>query len=369
MCNNNRSEVTDINKQKFLAELGKLLTFMYEEDRQQALNMYDAMFESARDERDLMQVLVSPTRQAVVIARAYDAKESSLQVHSLSREEDGLEDEAELPGFVLAIDEVYQAAARQGVMDSEDPISTVLDDQLSLFEDDAWPIESENEPEAVEPELEEAAAAEIAEEPVEAEESPVETEPADEVDAFLASFSIVEEELVPAAAEEVSEPAEETAEPEEEAAEAEEAPVVEAEPMEEEAQTEIAAVTEEPASVPVHTATVRKPRVFLLILYIIAAIPVTLAGLALLLVPTVIVGALAASVIMTGSASFVAAFSGFAVFADMLVVLGSALVVSAVGLILLWLFIWFIGDAMVGLIRSVVELGGKCCYKEVPVNG
>lgn len=33
-------EVTHINKQKFLAELGKLLTFMYDEDRQTALAMY-----------------------------------------------------------------------------------------------------------------------------------------------------------------------------------------------------------------------------------------------------------------------------------------------------------------------------------------
>ena len=40
-------EVTDINKQKFLAELGKLLTFMYDEDRQDALAMYARMFDAA----------------------------------------------------------------------------------------------------------------------------------------------------------------------------------------------------------------------------------------------------------------------------------------------------------------------------------
>lgn len=336
------------------------MTFMYEEDRQQALNMYEAMFESAQDEHSLMQVLVSPTRQAVVIARAYDAKESSLQVYSLSREEEGIDDDAELPGFVLAIDEVYQAAARKGIMDNSEPVSTVLDDQLSLFEDDAWPMEQEEEPEAVEAVEEVLPAEDPAIEP--------EPEPADEVDAFLASFAIDESELVPAAAEEAAEagePVEKT----------EEAPVEEAEEPEAaavEVQTEIAAVTEEPgvpekASVP--TATVRKPRIFLMILYIIAAIPLTIVGIALLLVPTVIVGALAASVIMTGSASFVAAFSGFAVFADMLVVLGTALIVSAVGLILFWLFIWFIGGAIVGLIKAVVNLGAKCCYKEVPVNG
>ena len=57
--------MTDINKQKFLAELGKLLTFMYEEDRQSALAMYAKLFDNARDEQSLLQFLVSPTRQAV----------------------------------------------------------------------------------------------------------------------------------------------------------------------------------------------------------------------------------------------------------------------------------------------------------------
>ena len=56
-------EVTHINKQKFLAELGKLLTFMYDEDRQTALAMYGRMFDNARDEQALIQFLISPTRQ------------------------------------------------------------------------------------------------------------------------------------------------------------------------------------------------------------------------------------------------------------------------------------------------------------------
>ena len=65
--------MTSINKQKFLAELGKLLTFMYEEDRQRAIELYSRMFEEADDERALLQSLVSPTRQAVIVARAYNS--------------------------------------------------------------------------------------------------------------------------------------------------------------------------------------------------------------------------------------------------------------------------------------------------------
>ena len=64
--------MTDINKQKFLTELGKLLTFMYEEDRQLALSIYDEVFEQAEDEQAVLSALVSPTRQAVIIARAYN---------------------------------------------------------------------------------------------------------------------------------------------------------------------------------------------------------------------------------------------------------------------------------------------------------
>ena len=115
-------------------------------------------------------------------------------------------------------------------------------------------------------------------------------------------------------------------------------------------------------------ATLRKPRVFLLIVYVLLAIPITLAGLALLLVPTLLVLALALLVTVAGSSAFVATFSGFAVFADLMVVLGTALVVSALGLLLLWLFVWFVGGAMVGLVQQVIRLGSRCCYKEVAAS-
>ena len=61
--------MTAINKQRFLAELSKLLTFMYEEDRQTALAMYGRMFDEADDEQALLLELGSPTRQAVIVAR------------------------------------------------------------------------------------------------------------------------------------------------------------------------------------------------------------------------------------------------------------------------------------------------------------
>ena len=65
--------VNGIKRQKFLAELSKLLTFMKEGDRQEVLVMYLAMFENARDDDELSELLGSPTRQAVLNARAYRA--------------------------------------------------------------------------------------------------------------------------------------------------------------------------------------------------------------------------------------------------------------------------------------------------------
>ena len=130
-----------INKQKFLAELGKLLTFMYEEDRQTALAMYVKMFEDTEDEQALIQALVSPTRQAVIVARAYNAKMRKLQVEAQSREvaAERVEEEA-TPDFILAINQVYQDAVHV-----KSAGTAPLENQYSLFEEDVFPEDAEDE--------------------------------------------------------------------------------------------------------------------------------------------------------------------------------------------------------------------------------
>ena len=55
---------------------------MYEEDRLRALELYSRMFEEAGDESALIQSLLSPTRQAVVVARAYNVNLGKLSVTS-----------------------------------------------------------------------------------------------------------------------------------------------------------------------------------------------------------------------------------------------------------------------------------------------
>lgn len=363
-------EVTDINRQKFLAELAKLLTFMYEEDRQKALAMYNAMFDRVENEQALIQKLLSPTRQAVLIARAYDAKERKLQVHSQSRAGETEDEVDDVPQFVLVIDRIAQDLPGGY---TEAP-RAVLEDQFSLFEENSQAGEDAPEQEA--PAVSEESAPEedgysslnevegfipidipdisvpdmYIPAPVQQEEAPVEeaVEPSqsvDKVEAFMEEFSLPEEATqlsAPAEAEAVDEGQQQVLE---EFAEAPAAP--------------------EAAAKPEAPATVRKAKVALLILYILLAVPVGLIGMVLLLAATFLTLGVAVITVAAGIMLITAAFGGFTVFADILVVAGVAIIVLALGLLLLWLFVWLIGGAMVGFIRGLIRLGGKWCYKEV----
>ena len=420
-----------INKQKFLAELGRLLTFMYEDDRQTAIAMYNRMFDEADDEQALLQFLVSPTRQAVILARKYDARERKLQVHAQTRDESHMQPADEIPEFVTVIERLQQEAMALGVV-----IPPVSEDQISLFDDVTEPEETpqadaenpavsaasaDTAPEAVIPAVTEESTAPAetenpaatmanavqeghqgadteAEEEAPAEADGVQAEEkgsvehfADAVDAFLADFSIANGELIhndpdtKTGSEPDVEPGAETS-PEEsaeavpaaDAAAAKQAEpditLVPAAPGETE-KTAVedkpapAAAVEERAELPEEdTEYVRKPVVALLILYIILAVPLTLIGIAILLLPTLLFLSLAFLAGWLGIEGIIATFGGFAVLADILVVVGAALVVLALALLFLWIFVWLVGGAIVGLIRGVCWLGGKWCYKEVAVR-
>ena len=381
-------EVNAINKQKFLAELAKLLTFMYEEDRQKALAMYSKMFEDADNEQGLIQSLVSPTRQAVVVARAYDAKDRRLQVTSTSRDE-GAYDAASggTPEYVLAIQKVYEAYARQN-----GTRAARLDNQFSLFADEEPGDDhlfEETFPEVMEPEnpprnTAPAVAAQAVtleeyedEEPAPEEEVPAEPaaeapappaaeeslSPEEKVDAFMADFSLDGESPDAQAQPETAEepPAEQTAEeaPQPEAPEE----TVRRTPVIPDTPAELSAILEKPE--PSRTV-VRKSRPVLLVLFILLFVPITLACILLLLIPAALSLVTAVALIAAGAVTLIAAFgSGFGVLADILVMIGLAVIILALGLLFLWLFIWFIGGPIVGLVRGVMALGGKWCYKEV----
>ena len=363
-------EVTHINKQKFLAELGKLLTFMYDEDRQTALAMYGRMFDNARDEQALIQFLISPTRQAVVIARAYNARERKLQVSTQAK--DPLYDEQEgTPDFVHAIEALEDEAISRKLI-----VPEVSEDQFSLFADGVHPQEEE-EPVPVTPapakaaEAEEDAPAEdIAPEAAQPEESAEDAAPdvpaaEDEADAEAGAAASDEDDG-------------DELDGQDEAPQAKAAPVpVEAEDPDElpdftfDAPPRPQAAPRRDGQVkrnapPAVELTERRANVPLLILYIIIAVPLTALGVLILLLPTLLFLALAGGAIVVGCLALTSAFGAFSIFADVMVVLGCALVVLALGLLFLWMFVWLIGGAIAGLINGVIKLAGKWCYKEVP---
>ena len=418
------SEVSFITRQQFMTELSKLLTFMYDEDRQRALKMYERMFDIAEDDQGLIQHLMSPTRQAVVIARAYDAKERKLSV-SAQKKGDGGEDGDDIPPFVLAINRIFDE-----LFPEEDPEQGQAEDQVSFFDLGVDPGKPEvkkpvvpkaevllsdtqnfqiilpsdrpEEGEAQSPETEDENPAERGEEETGG-ETPNALSAEERAEAAadwagrpsgpdrkvpILSFTFDEEEPEQPAADseeagQTADASEETAEPAEAAEES--APAQDEAPEEEkkdlvqtvqelfpEEKTEtVARQTEEPAeesprkrrrTVPMERVT-DVPR---LILFVIAAIPVTLLLLALLLIPTLLSLGVAIGMIALGVTLILAAFSGFAVLADVLMLFGASLIALALGLVFLWIAIWLIGGVMVSLVRSVIELGRNWCSKEVP---
>ena len=120
---------------------------MYDEDRQTALTMYERMFDETADEQGLLQLLVSPTRQAVVLARSYDAKQRKLQIESRSQDDNYMPDPEDVPSFIFVIDKTAQQAAELGVKSL-----AVSEDQFSIFDE----LETAEEP--VEPSAEGTAA-------------------------------------------------------------------------------------------------------------------------------------------------------------------------------------------------------------------
>lgn len=362
---------------------------MYEDDRTRALEMYDDIFEEAGNETAVLQLLVSPTRQAVNLARAYDARNRKYQG-----------DAEQEPAYLLVIEELRRQA------ESIVPPTPKFDDgQISLFHD---PEAEENvfesmgfdvlhedtdqaseqqeithypdEDKTVEP-------APVAQPPVivpeQAEEEPVRSldDFSDAVDAFLADFAIKDE---------LSETGEQPREPQPIADikdEDTEAPVVQrpaekqetftwTAPAQNEAPLDARPIAAPPArresrgavdELPDMTGTTeRKAIIPLLILFIVLAIPVGLVCVAAILALAVLFLALAASALAVGFSGIVAAFS-FSVFADILLVFGLSLALAAIGLLLLWLFIWLLAGAIPDVVRGICALARKLCYKEVSV--
>ena len=377
-----------MNRQRYMAELSKLLTFMFKEDKEDILAHYNKMLDEAEDEQALLESFGSPTRLAVTISRSYKRTERKLAVEADSKADKPDEGETSVEPEHIFVKPVQKETAAEKTLAAPAPGLSyadiieeirrekaeeegVEDTPMFFNEPEKAPEEPEAEekaePAPEEPEAEGSEEADIEVEIVEtpAEESePEEAEPEEEApEADGEAEEATEDE-----AEETTE--EKTEEPEAEDTEAEEPQdAEESESAQERAELDAVTVFDQLDKMQPPVETVQyKTNVGLLILYLIFAIPI---GLALFFAAVIVaLSLLAAGAVLIGlgikTVGF--AFSTFAIFADSILCAGAALVALAIALMLIWLAILILFRGLGGLIAGIKALGVRICVREVTVN-
>lgn len=387
--------MTLINRQQFMSELSKLLTFMFKEDRSEIIQQYNEMLDNAEDEQAMLESFGSPTRLAVAISRSYQRDERKLSVHADSKDggsgenvkvkpvipTQGVKSSAPIvkpnepaaDAYVDIIEEIRrEKAAEEGIEykpiffkeePKPEPVAEpeVEESAEEAAEETAQPVDeaSENAAEeagtADEENADEAQAEEVEAQP--------EGEPADAEAAEAAEQPADEAEAAPQAQEAQADEGGEA----EAAADAEAEPEPEAaEPADETAHVLATVFNETPETAP---EKVRKTNVFALILYIIVSIPV---GLVLLLVMLGLeLGVLGCGLLglRVGFGLLSFTFSGMSVLADVLICFGVNIAVLALGVLITWFAVWLIIVSVPWLIRGIKNLGRKLCVKEVEIDG
>lgn len=381
-----------MNRQRYMAELSKLLAFMFKEDKEDILAQYNKMLDEAEDEQAMLESFGSPTRLAVTISRTYKRSERKLSVEADSKD-DGSTGESAMP-FAPAAAKVKEpeSTPEETTLSYADIIEEIRREKAQEEGIEYKPIffnEPEPEPMPETPAVEEQPPAEetVSETPVET-ETPAEAETTDEQPEETAAEEETPEEAAPETVEaapktekqpekdeqiEAEAPAEDEApaeaesdsaldEPSEETSEEE--PEKEKSPEDE--SEEIFAELDEIEQPEEETRY--KTNVALLILYLIFAIP---AGVVLVAAAIVLgllllafgVGLIAAALKIAGFA-----FSMFNIFADIMLCAGASLIAFAVALVIIWLGIIMFAKAIGGIVRGLKALGRSICVKEVSVN-
>lgn len=354
--------MTVIHRQKYVAELGKLLSGMAPQDREAVLRGVNARFDEEGDDAAVIASLGSPTFAAVSVLRGYTPPEEgasdSVPMPEPRRtrpepkpvEPEPIEPEPEEPEAPKEAGP-EEPEAESAEADEPSPVEPVPEAESTepaepAPEPEAPPAEPETgpEPEPEQPEIPaEPAEPETAEEPAEAEAPEDAVGPAEEP--------------------------EEPDEPEESGTEAEgpgePAGTGEAEePEEAEENPDLPPFWGGPPELPKPP----KAKVGLLILYIILGVAV---GLPL----TVLFACVALGIFGCGGALIAAAallvsfcFLGMGVVADILLLAGAALVLAALGLLLLFFAVWFFIRCVVGFVNLILRKGREWCYDHGEVD-
>jgi len=349
--------VTVIDRQKYVAELGKLLSGMAPQDREAVLRGVNARFDEEGDDAAVIASLGSPTFAAVSVLRGYTPPE------------EGASDSVPMPEPRRARPEPKPVEPEPEEPEAPEEAEPEEPEAESAEADEPSPVEPVPEAESTEP-------AEPAPEP-EAPPAEPETEPEPEpeqpeIPAEPAEPETAEEPAEAEAPEDAVGPAEEPEEPdepEESGTEAEgpgePAGTGEAEePEEAEESPDLPPFWGGPPELPKPP----KAKVGLLILYIILGVAV---GLPL----TVLFACVALGIFGCGGALIAAAallvsfcFLGMSVVADILLLAGAALVLAALGLLLLFFAVWFFIRCVVGFVNLILRKGREWCYDHGEVD-
>ena len=347
--------MTDIDRQKYIAELGKLLSGMARADREAVLRGVAARFDEAGDDNAVIAELGSPTFAAVSVLRGYTPPEDPEEEEYAGEEFD------------------FSPAPAQA---APEPEAVEAGPEEAAPELEAVEAAPEEEPGAG-PELEAAEPAEIP--APEAVEAVQETEAAEEeaapedkgADAGGLDIEVYSDNAGPQPEAEEAAPEEDIPErPETEGTETEgpepagiEPVVIDLEEIEPEEDAPEAPAREiyipEPEP---ERAPLKGGRVFLCaLLALVPGVPVAAA----LIVFALAVLAAGAALAYAGGVAISFAFLGMSVAADIMLCVGFGLAVAAVGLVLVFLALWFFLRCVIGLYSRVFAAMGGWCRGEV----
>ena len=322
-----------MNRNMFLTDLGKLLSFMMEEERARTLREYERRLSEAGPEGEqlLLAEYGSATKVAVEIFRAYKLGEPVFDV--------GGAEAAPKDEFEAETETLCDAEAE---VEAEVPVEVEAEVEAEAEAETEAEAEAENEAEA-EPEVEVEAEAEV--------ETEVEAEPETEVEAEIAEEAETEA-PVEAEAEAEAEPEEEAEageEPEVEA-EAPAEPAAESKPAHEPVFVELAPPPEFliPKAAPEPDTELTEYRipgwaVTLVMLFTCWLwIPLILVQYALAIVLFALFLALGLACVAGCGGLVISAIWAFDKVPDALLMIGAAAILLAIGLVLLWFAIWLL---------------------------
>lgn len=349
--------MTVIDRQKYVAELGKLLSGMAPQDREAVLRGVNARFDEEGDDAAVIASLGSPTFAAVSVLRGYTPPE------------EGASDSVPMPEPRRARPEPKPVEPEPEEPEAPEEAEPEEPEAESAEADEPSPVEPVPEAESTEP----AEPAPEPEAPPAEPETGPEPEPEQpEIPAEPAEPETAEEPVEAEAPEDAAGPAEEPEEPDEpeESGTEAEGPGEPAEPDEAEEPEEAEESPDLPPfwGGPPELPKPPKAKVGLLILYIILGVAV---GLPL----TVLFACVALGIFGCGGALIAAAallvsfcFLGMGVVADILLLAGAALVLAALGLLLLFFAVWFFIRCVVGFVNLILRKGREWCYDHGEVD-